>query len=249
MEISRTGSQALQALSQDPIRQALQRPVERLGEQAQSTRVQLSAFGRLRSSVAGVEEAAQGIRKTEQPRSADETRAAAQKFVRAVNSGARVAAELTSAGGRSQPAGPLANDGRARTATNEVRRAVSDFRNNGAEDLRQIGISVGRDGSLTIDQKKFDQALQSDPNAVTQTLDRVGERVETAAARQNSAGGAIGRAVETLSNRVSNLEARRDEAQARAEASQQASQQQAGAVANNPFLTSGIASYRGVFGL
>lgn len=244
MEIARTASSALQAASQDPIQAALQRPVERFERQAESTRVQLSAFGRLRASTAAVEDAARGLQPTDKPRNADETRAVARRFVDAVNTNNRVVSETTAAGDRQTAAGALANDARARSAAGEVRQAVSSARNNGAEDLRRIGINVDRDGRLAIDQKKFDQALQDNPNAVNQTLDRIGARVASAAARPNAEGGSIDRAVDALSTRASSFEARRDEAQARADASQRSVQRQ-----TSPFQVGGAAAYRGVFGL
>ena len=247
MEISQTGSSALQAASQDPVRAALQRPVERLEQQAESARVQLSAFGRLRSSAAAVGEAARAIQQTVPARSADETRSVAKRFVAAVNTGNQVAGEVTAGRAAGKATGVLADDGRARAAANELRTAVSGAGN--AEELRRIGIDVARNGSLSINTQRFDQALQSDPVGVTQTLDSIGRRVESAAVRQNSSGGAIGRAVESLSRRVDSIEARRDEAAARAEESQRAVQKQASAITNNPFLVGGVAAYRGISGL
>lgn len=246
MQISQTGS-VVPAVSQDPVGAALQRPVERLNQQAESARVQLSAFGRLRSSTAAIGEAARAIQQGGPVRSAEETRAGAQRFVAAVNTGKEVAGEVTAGRTAGTAAGVLADDGRARAAASELRTAVSGAGN--AEELRRIGIDVARNGGLSINTQRFDQALQNDPVGVAQTLDRIGRSVESAAVRQNSAAGAIGRAVESLSQRVDSIAARRDEAVARAEESQRAVQKQASAITNNPFLVGGVAAYRGISGL
>lgn len=253
MEISRTGgSTAVQAASLDPVAKALRRPVEQFAQQAESTRVQLSEAGRLRSANATIADAARGVQQTDKPKTADQLRSAATTLVNAVNNGVRVASEVAgtprnAAPGRVESADATRVRSTANVAGSDLRRAVADAGNRGAEDLRRIGIDVARDGSLKIDKQRFDAALASDAQGVAQTLDRVGSRVEAAATEQNSNRGAVGRTVEALTQRAENFEARRDDVQARSEQSQRQVQQ---AAARNPFFSGGgAAAYLGVFGL
>jgi hypothetical protein len=252
MEISATGSStALQATSLDPVGRALRRPVEQLGQQAESTRVQLSEAGRLRSANAAVADAAKALQQTDKPKTADELRTAASRFVSAINNGVKVANEIAGSGRNAPVTRTESGDAsRVRSAANiaggDIRRAVADGGNRGAEELRGIGIDVGRDGSLKIDKQRFDAALASDAQGVAQTLDRVGKRVEVAASEQNSSRGSVGRTVEALTRRAESLEARRDDVQARGEQSQRFVREQ---VSRTPFVSSATAAYQLVFSL
>ena len=145
---------------------------------------------------------------------------------------------------RVQQAGNSLN--RAVGAANTSRSGTSDD----TQALAGIGITVARDGQISLDRQRFDAAVDANRSGVEQTLGRLGQRVEAAANGQLSEDGNIGKATASATRRVDRAETRQgqlDEAQRvvqqRAEVLQNVNQ------TNNPFLVGGVTAYRGVFSL
>ena len=239
---ARTSS--LQSVNTDPLAAALRRPVEALSQQAESTRVRLSAFGQVKSAVAGVQTAAKGLQDANQTQTAEGAKKAAEAFVKAYNAENGTSANLTRREGYRNSAGTLADEPRARSASNELQRTVR----NSEPDLKQVGITRQKDGTLAIDTKAFDAAYAKDSSAVKAALGTVGSRVEAVATRQLSASGSVGSAISGLSSKVANLEDRQADVQTRLDQSQQIVQEQADRFKAGPFAT-GVSAYKGIFSI
>lgn len=233
---------ALYASQGDRVSSALRRPAEAVSRETEGTRVRLSAFGQIQSAAAGVQAAARNLQDAKQVGTVADAKQAAETFVKAFNNERATLARVTDAGGSGKAAGALADDGRARVATSQLERTLSE--NAGA--FRDAGIRVQKDGSLSVDAGALEAAYSANPAAVTQALGSVGRAAETTATRQLSSTGSVGAAVNNLSNRVQQLETRQADYQSRADASQRmvdAAAQRYG------FGASGASAYQGIFKL
>jgi flagellar capping protein FliD len=221
---------------------ALRKPVEALSRQTESTRVRLSAFGQVQSAAAEVQFAARNLQDARQTSTVTDARKAAETFVKAYNNERSTLAQATNAGNSTNAPGVLVDDGRARIAASQLQRTVTD--NAGA--FRDAGITVQKNGSLSIDARAFEAAFNTNPSAVTQALGSVGRAAEATAARQLSSTGSLGASVNSLSNRVQELENRQAEVQTRTDQSQRNVE---AASRRYGFGASGTGSYLGIFGL
>lgn len=228
----------------DRVGAALRRPVEALQQQAESTRVRLSAFGQVKSAVADVQTAARGLQDNKQLQTVDGAKKAAEAFVKAYNAENQTTANLTRRGDSRTAGGALADDPRARSASSDLQRAVR----NSESELRQLGITRQKDGSLAIDTEKFEAAYAADSGSVKTTLATAGNRVETAATRQLSASGSVTGAVSNLTSKVADLEDRQADVQARLDDSQRVVREQVSRFTAGPFAT-GVSAYKGIFSI
>lgn len=248
MDISAISSAArtsqLRSVDTDPFAAALRRPVEALSQQVESTRVRLSAFGQVKSAVADVQSSAKLVQDSKQLQTADSARKVAETFVKAYNAELGTTASLTRREAFRAPVGVLADDSRARSASNDLQRAVRSSESA----LKTVGISTQKDGSLAIDTKAFEAAYAKDSSSLRQALGTAGSRIEAVATRQLSASGAVGSAVNDLSNKVANLEDRRTNVQALLDGSQRAVQAQVDLFKPGPFAT-GVSAYKGIFSI
>ncbi len=170
MAVSATGFSAgsvtaLSGVQSDRISAALRRPAERLAQEAESTRVKLSAFGQAQSATAAVQTASRTLQDARQVSTAADAKAAAEAFVQAYN-GERAA--LSNAAGNGAAAVP--EGARASIAASQLERVVAD----NATAFRDAGIRIQQDGSLTVDAKALESAYATNPSAVTQALGAVG---------------------------------------------------------------------------
>ncbi|HWU85390.1 MAG TPA: flagellar filament capping protein FliD, partial [Rhodocyclaceae bacterium] len=240
--------------------------------QRSSTEVRLSAFGQLRSSVAQLQESAaalangangannanaanatnsgnsgNGANTANAVNAADASRSAATRFVNAFNQARSTANQVTQGS-----SGALAGDGRAAIAASQLSRTLSD---DSRQQLRSIGINANQDGTLSIDQQRFNQALQDNAQGVGNALARVGTQVQQSTTRQLDDNGAINRSIDTLSARASQLQTQQAAQQQLAQQFQQqdrSQQQQDNAnqfSAVNAINASGIAAYQKIFSL
>lgn len=251
--LTAASGQPERARSQAPsITQALDRAGQRLEAQQSSTEVRLSAFGQFRSAVADLRDSSQALTATENTDTPEKALAAAERFVSTFNT-AQATAERTING---QPRertpgadslntdGALSGDGRANVAASQLSRTLNDA---SAEALRNIGIQRERNGTLSIDQQRFSQALQNDVQTVSDALAQVGQQVEQASSSQLEDGGNLDRAMENLSRQSRQLEARQAEQQAFVDTLQQATDQTAARL--NIVAANGIRAYEKIFAL
>jgi hypothetical protein len=222
-----------------PATQAFEKADQRIKQQREFAAVQLSSFGKLKSAFADVQAAAVAFSDGKQTTSEAAIRKVAGNFVEAFNSVVQTARSAAT-----QPGTPLESN-RARAAETDLRRSVNT--DAALADLRKIGITQQANGTLAIDSKVFDAALNADSGAVRSALSRVGQQVDRTATSQLADGGNVGKAVNALNERTKNLETRQTEQQALAAAAQQTISTQANRF--NSSLNSGAAAYQRVFSL
>ncbi len=218
------GADAIKGLASE----ARQKTQQRLEKNVESAQVQLSAFGQVKSATAGVQNAAKNLQDNKQLASAEDAKKVAQKFVDAVNLQRETVNQVSRSDkpARSEQSAPLAGEARLRSATNDVRQAVEGTAGKNESALKQAGISVGQDGALKLDAKKFEQAFAANPNQVTDTLNRIGKEVAEVSAKQLSSNGVVGSSINKLTEKVDNLQNRQNDFQARTEQSQRSAQEQ-----------------------
>jgi flagellar capping protein FliD len=207
--------------STDPIQKGLERASTRLETQRQTTNVQLSAYGQVKSGFARVEEAGKTLAKAE-PLTPADTKKALQSLVTAYND-TRSAAASTAPGSAGNAANAL-----RRTASTESMRA----------DLQSMGITQKSDGSLAIDTKKLDQALAANPSVVKEAAARVGGQLQQNATRSLSESGGISKTLNSLNARAQQIEGQQSGLQGLVSAQQTASSS-----------STGISSYMRMFSL
>ncbi len=234
---SLTGSQTSGQTGVDRVTQAFQKADKRIQQQRDLAAVQLSSFGRLKSAFAGTETAGSGLNSITPASSAADVRAATGTFVKAFSSAVETARAAAAQSGT-----PIESN-RARIAETELRRSLNSETT--SADLRKIGISQQANGTLAIDNKRFDAAFSTEPEAVRSVLSRLGLQVSQTAGGQLADGGNIGRAVNALGDRARNLENRQAEQQALATAGQQTISTQTQRLTTS--LNTGAAAYERIF--
>lgn len=224
----------------DKVALALRRPAERLAQEAEGTRVRLSAFGQVQSAAAAVQSAARSLQDARQVSSVAEVKKVAENFTQAFNV-ERAALSQAAGDGGNKPVAPV-EGARARIADSQLERLVAD----NASAFRDAGIRVQQDGSLTVDAKALESAYANNPSAVVQALGHVGRAAEATTTRQLGNTGSVGAAVSNLSARLQQLESRESEARTRASEGQRAIEASA---RRYGFGAVGAGAYLGVFGL
>lgn len=224
----------------DPAAQAFQKADKRIQQQRDSVSVQLSSFGKLQSSVAETQAAARSLGEIK-PSSGDaEVKKAANAFVAAFNSAVQTAKSATA------KQGTTVDSGRARAVENDLRRTISTDAAT-KSDLKQIGISQEKDGTLAIDAKKFDAALKADPIKTRAALAEIGQELDRTSTRELADNGNIGNSVKVLSQQARRLENQLSDQQAQAAAAQQTVTAQSTRLDNT--LNAGAAAYRRIFSI
>ena len=216
---------------------------KRIERQRASVSVELSAFGRQKSSFSDVRIAARELTDAKPTVSNAAISKAVETFVTAFNAAV-------------QPARPTptskatqAVDNRALVAENNLRRAIS-AESPARSDLKTIGITQQQDGALAIDLKKLDAALKTNPDAVRSTLAAIAKQVDNAATRELGDNGNIGQPLNSPGNRVRTLERQQAEQQAVAVAARQTTvAQTANVSANQNNQINGAAAYQRIFSL
>lgn len=224
----------------DRVSRAFQKADKRIQQQRDSTSVELSALGKIGSSLSDAQIASRALSDSKQTATDVGTRKAAAGFVKTFSIASLAARSATAA------KGILADNTRVRAEESGLRRLFSSDTAE-AQNLKKIGISQKNDGTLSIDQKQFDDALKSDPNAVRTTLSAAGQKADQFITRELSASGNIGSAIGSLDNRARNLEARQVEQQAQSAAAQQTISVQSTRLGDS--LNTGIAAYQRIFSL
>lgn len=215
---------------------------KRTAQKLDDTNVQLSAFGQVNSGFSNVQSASKALSDPKKTGTATDVEKAVQAFATAYNNAAK--AVSTAINGTGKENGVLANDAHARLAANDLKSVVTS--GNNTADLKKIGVSVNKDGTISVDAKALQNAMQANPNAVKDTLAKVGQQAEQVSTKDMAKTGNIGGAVNMLSSRAKNLEAQSAEQQRLASASQAAVQQQSAKIGNT---ASSIAAYMQMFSI
>lgn len=227
----------------DPVAAAFGKASGRLEERIESTQVQLSAYGRIKSAFAEVQSGAKGLADAKPTATADDLKKAVGSFVEAYNKANKVLGTATR--GQGSETAALADDPRARIAGNDLRRAVSQ--GSTLSDLRRLGVTQAADGSLALDTKAFESALNAVPEQVRSTLVRVGNQADRTTTRELADTGHIGGSVNTLNNRSRSLEAQQASETAQSATAQRLVDQQVARLNVNNVFGTGIAAYVRIF--
>lgn len=227
----------------DPVTAALGKASSRLEGRLESTRVQLSAFGQIKSAFAEFQSRAKGLADLKPAATADDLKKAVGSFVDTYNNANKVLGATTR--GQGSETAALADDARARIAGNNLRRAVSQ--GNTLSELRRLGVTQSADGSLVLDTKAIENALNAAPEQVRSTLARVGSQADQIATRELADTGHVGGSVNTLSNRSRSLEAQHASETAQSAAAQRLVDQQLARVNVSNVFGTEIAAYLRIF--
>ena len=166
-------------------------------QKVESTQVQVSSLGNLKSSISDSQTAAKDLQSLKANASTEEMAAAANKMASAYNNTLKVAKE-----------GSSKLDGNVDTI--ESRRAGTAMRNGVtggglSSELQNAGFSVGEDGSIKIDQEKFKAAAANGPEALRKALEKVGQKVENTSAKALDQRGELSTSISTLEKRAADL--------------------------------------------
>jgi len=216
---------------------------QRVEQQLSSTGVKLSSFSQIKSGFANVQSASKDLADPKKTGTADDIVKAAQSFAAAYN-GTSSAVKVALSGDGKQ-AGALEGDVRVRIAAGDLQSIVTNGSN--VADLKEIGINVKSDGSISVDATALKNAIQSDAAAVKSTLSKIGQQADQVSAKELSSTGNVGRSVDTLSNLSKNLENQLAVQKNLATASQATVDQQVAGFSGS--ATSGAAAYLKMFSL
>lgn len=215
---------------------------QRIGQKLNSTNVQLSAFGQISSGFANVQSASKDLTNPAKTATSADVVNAVQNFANAFNTATK--AVSTAVNGTGNGNGVLANDFHARFAANDLKSVLTSGTN--TSDLSKIGVSVNKDGTLSVNTKTLQAAIQANPGAVNNTLANIGQQAGQVSTKDLATTGNIGSSVNTLSGTAKTLQAQSAAQQKLAADSQLAVQQQGATVGS---ATSSIAAYMQIFSL
>lgn len=176
----------------------LEKAEKRIQAQVDFTSVQLSSFGKLKSSVSGAQLAAHALAGLSATTTSAAEKTAASGFVAAFNSA------LTTAKTTAAVPGETAATLSANRTSKDLQTGVSADRPT-LDALKKIGFSVGTDGTLALDSKKFDTAQKADATGVRATLVKMGKQVDKTASQELAIGGNVGLSLFTLNQRSNAL--------------------------------------------
>ena len=194
-----------------------------VGQQVDATNVQLSPYGQVKSSFVAVQSAGSTLSTPAKSSTIEDITKAVQSFADAFNN----ATHLVDASGNLS--GTLA------TASMNLKSMVSSAGN--SADLKNIGININQDGTLSVDTNVLQNAAQTNPVFVQDTLAKVGTLAEQASQNVLNGDGTIS----PLGTRSKVLGSKATAQQKVSTGSQNAVKQQSATVGNN--TASGIAAY------
>jgi len=218
----------------------------RLSRAVDSTQVQLSGYGQIKASFAATQSAAQTLRATAANTGAGvaDVRKAVQGFVDAFNQSVKTVSTAV------KQNGALAGQTQAVLANADLNGSITA--GSGVTDLRQLGVTRGQDGTLTLDSAALEKAFQTNATQVRSALTELGQQVGNRLGSELAAGGNIGGSVATLATRAQSLATQQTNQEARINSSlqtiQQSSQQFGVVNATSYAAATGLAAYRAWFG-
>ncbi len=182
----------------DGLARGLQKAESRIQTQVESTKVQLSAFGKLQSAVSQTQTSAKAAAGLSASAKTEDVKAAATKLVEAFNN------TVDTAKGAASVAGETATGRNALRVGRDLTRTVTSDDSTLAA-LKQIGASVNADGKLVLDTAKFDAAQKTNATDVRNSLAKLGQQIDKTAQRELGNNGSLGSTVSALNQRSSTL--------------------------------------------
>lgn len=215
--------------STDPVQKAFSASASRVEQQRQSTNVQISTLGAVKSGFSKLEDAGKALTSSAPTTSAD-IKKNLQALVAAYNDTRTSATAASGSGGES--------------AVNTLRKTAASDSNR--SDLRALGITQKQDGSLALDTKKLDAALQTDLSGAQATASRVGNQFKQTATSALAGSSSLNTALGKLNAKVDSIEARQAAEKSLTDTALSSIQQQNDRLSSG---LSGISSYLNIFAL
>ena len=210
---------------------AFTKAAARIDSKIASTNVQVSAYGQVKSSVAQLQDAAKNLSSGKATTLAD-VKKGVQSLVDAYNS-ARTA--TTAVTGTSTAAS------KAATALNDTVTATANSSN-----LQKLGVTVAKDGSLSLNTKALEAAYQSSASSVQTAATSVGKALASTASDVLASKGTLSTTIDSLNTKVQTLETQRTNQQ---NAANSALQQITKSIGGLNTALSGAQSYLNIFSL
>jgi len=202
-----TVSQSSLVTQQSPLTSITLDPLAALRRVEASTVTQLSSYGQVKSSLADLQDNARALKNISQPPTLTEFKGVVQAFVQSLNSITQTVSNLTS------KKGALNTENRPNQALNDIRKAVGGTKGNALSSLKELGISQQTDGTFALDRKQLEKSFKDDSKTALSTVSDLADRVTAATDKLLSDKGAIGKKVNDLNTRVSELENARNAVQ------------------------------------
>ena len=147
-----------------------------VGQQVDATNVQLSPFGQIKSSFVEIQSAGRTLTTPAKTSTVEDLTKAVQSFADAFNN----AAKIVNSTGNS--AGESTANGYANLARINLNNIVTNGSN--TANLKNIGVSINQDGTLSVDAKALQSAVQANPGSVQDTLAKVGAQAVLASQKE-----------------------------------------------------------------
>lgn len=195
---------AQQKTPADPVSKAYTQANDRVEKQLQSTNVQLSAYGQIKGGLSEVQTASKTLSDPKQTATTADIKKAVEGFVSAYNKTNSAVDRAVQGDGKQ--AGALAGDSRAKVTDSNLQRTLSSGSN--LADLKKIGITQNKDGSLSVDAKALDNALKSNSGQVRSSVAGVAGQLDKTASRELASSGNVGSSFNSLSSRSRSLESK-----------------------------------------
>lgn len=211
----------------------------RVEQKLATTQVKLSTLGQIKGALGEVQGAGIFAADAKNTATANDAKKAAKGLVDAYNKANRALAAATDA----KRAGALTDDGRTLATAADLRRSLNDGDTLG--DLKKIGIVQNKDGSLSLDNRAFDRALQTNREQTRTALTRAATRIERTASRELADNGNLAASADTATARLRALETQQTQQQDQVTDTQRVIEQQAKQVDN--VIAGGLAAYQRMF--
>lgn len=217
------------SLQTDPVQKALATATSNLAKQQATTNATISSYGQVKSGFTRVEASAETLAATKSTTTTADVKKTLESFVSAYN-------DTLSAAAKTEP-------GNVKVEGYALRRSIGS--DSSRADLRSMGITQKADGSLSLDSKALDAALQSNGAGVRSAATRIGSQAEKLASHALSDSGGVGSSLSKLTAKAQSLEARQTDLSNLSSAAQAFQQQSTQSTSSQ----SGINSYLQVLSL
>lgn len=177
----------------NPVSASINKSVAKLQTQLSTATANLSTLGKFKASVSATQTTAKSLMNLTSSSTSDEVKKALAAFVSDFNT--MVASTKTAAAD---------STGVSTISRGMTRAMTADFSR--VDALRQMGFTKASDGSLKLDEAKFDAAFKASPNEVQNTLAKLGKLVDKAATKELASDGRISSSMNALSNKSSLLQ-------------------------------------------
>ena len=137
---------------------------------------------------------------------------ALKAFVTAYNSAAKTMSEMGAYDAKTKKAGALQGDSTLRTAQNQIRSMLFGTKAGGSSNyqiLSDIGISVGSDGTLSLNTTKLNKAISADYAGVANLVAKAGSAYDTALKGIVGDDGLVTAATKSTNKQIAILEERK----------------------------------------